>query len=290
MPLKNETINILNVKESLNMNNMVISNLGFPVNNEDAANKKYVDETVLLNNSEALIQVAGGLKKDENNVVTLDGPVSVTLGGTGSEKFDRGVLLLGNDKNPLTSTANLKWDFQTSTLHLPNIKLSICNTEDVRSRRCSTETLSSVNLGSQKAMITNLSSDKLQSKHVVADRLEAMNFVKHYQKQNVNNKTGVKLTPSQLLTCFVIRNDQQPESKDQLPSASELIKELEQMDCATCGTVLGAYYQNDSKNDITLVSPQNEEYLVEAGQCVELTLLVTNVTKGQEKYKVFYRS
>lgn len=290
MPLKNETINILNVRDSLNMNNKVISNLGEPHNDTDAVNKKYVDETVLLNNSEALIQVGGGLKKGENNVVTLDGPVSVSFGGTGVDKFDRGVLVLGNDNSPLTSTANLKWDFQTSTLHLPNAKLSICNTEDVRSRRCSTETLSSVNLGSQKAMITNLSSDKLHSKHVVADRLEAMNFVKHYQKKNVNNKAGVKLTPSQLLTCFVIRNDQQPDSKDQLPSASELIKELEQMDCASCGTVLSAYYQNESKNNITLVSPYNEEHLVESGQCVELTLLVTNVTKGQEKYKVFYRN
>lgn len=289
MPLKNETINILNVKDSLNMNNKVISNLSMPTNDMDAVNKKYVDENLLLNNSNALIQVGSGLKKMEDNVVTLDGPVQVHLGGTGVENFDRGVILIGNDKNPVTSTSNLKWDFQTSTLHLPNLKISVCHTEDVRSRRCSTETLSSVNLGSQKAMISSLSSDKLQSKHIVVDRLEAMNFVKHYQKLNLNSKGGVKITPSQLLTCFIIRNEQELYVKDHLPLATELIKELDQMDCATCGTVLSAYYQNDSENDITLVSPK-EEYQVKSGETVELTLLVTNVTKDNEKYKVFFKN
>lgn len=290
MPLKNETINILTIKDSLNMNNKMIYNLAYPESETDAVNKKYVDETILLNNSEALIQVADGLKKDDKNVIRLDGPVSVSLGGTGADKFDRGVVLLGNDNSPVTTTSHLKWDFQTSTLHLPNVKLSICNTEDVRSRRCSTETLSSVNLGSQKGMINNLSSDKIQSKHVVVDRLEAMNFVKHYQKQNVNSKTGIKLSPNQLLTCFTIRTGNVAEVKDTLPSASELIKELEQMNCATCGTVLSSYYHNDSKNSVALVSPFDNEYMVEAGDSVEMTVLVTNVTKGQEKYKVFYRN
>ena len=40
MPLRNETINILTVKDSLNMNNRVISNVGVPVNETDGVNKK----------------------------------------------------------------------------------------------------------------------------------------------------------------------------------------------------------------------------------------------------------
>lgn len=300
MPLKNETINILNVKHSLNMNNKCISNLGYPLEETDAANKEYVDKMVSSSgSSKGLIVLGKGLKRQEDDTIGLDGPVNVNLGGTGANSFERGVVLLGNDENALAHTKNLKWDFQTSTLHLPNVKVSICNTDDVRSRRCSTETLSSVNLGSQKGVITHMTTDKLNAKHIASDQLEAGKFVRYYEPQALASETSMKITPEQLLSGLLVRSKATGSVNDVLPTASELVDALKKMNCAKCGVVIGAFYQNESENEIVLTVPVSPvaptpvapapTTTIKSGQTIELTLLVTNVTKNLESYKVFYR-
>jgi hypothetical protein len=286
MPLKNDTISKLTIKEHIDMSNHPILNLGFPTTDSCAANKGYVDN-VILESKQNSLSVGRGLEVLEDKRVALESPVNVQFGGTGVTSFDAGYVILGNGNHPLTTTSQLRWETQSSTLFVPTINLSVCLTNDLRSKRCSSESVSTVTLGSQKGTFTELLCEKAENTSTVTKSLETGRFVKHYECHSISSDTGVELNPKQILSTLILRTGQNEFQSDKLPSAASVVKEMSKVECGTCFTF---YYKNNDSKEISLLNDADENIcLIEAGGLVEFTLLFLDTTKDNAKYEVLYK-
>jgi hypothetical protein len=252
MAYKAGSFNDLRVSDRLLLNNQRIQQVGDPLVDTDAVNKRYVDEKM-----KASFSVGEGLMMNNaTNTIELQTPISVGLGGTGSNVFLKDALLIGNDTNNLISAENLRWEQQKLKLSCPNlfceniITTKHINTTELQGTRSSFEKITCFNLSAQEAQI-----NKCHFTNVYCSGTSEFNQIMcHYKPVYCNNSTDYELSSSDMLSGVFIRNNQINNVTDSLPNTEDILNNLLNYNT---GTKFDFYYVNKGGFDVVLKLGEN---------------------------------
>jgi hypothetical protein len=270
MPYKAGSYNDLTVIDKLDVAHKRIQNVGDPIKETDAATKQYVDSQ-----AKASIAVGEGLEMD-GHAISLQSPIAVALGGTGSRSFPMGSLLFGNGTNHICATDSLSWDVTKARLQSANIHSDAINTKQLYTVeftgiRCGVEKATFVNLVSQEGVIEELECSSLS----VKGRLKSHGLTNNFVVETLNSATGTKVTMGSILHGVIVRSGQEEQVVDTLPSVKDAVESL----CVETNQAmhLTFFFINQGDHPVTLMTEDlnTEPIVVAAGKSKKLDVLCT---------------